>query len=360
MARFKKLHVIFTFIMLILLVPACVRTHILPDSPGSVFIFMLGWVAQSIACAALLYQVGTPGAWKSLATGAKRFLLAPLIPLIILPNFGLGPTGWLLCFVSVVVVEFQFRGARWRDALSALLPWLYLTITLQVMLGLNAVIVSVRPINLYDPFFQRLDWTLFHLSIQHFAHTHFASALYIPADAIYYSMPGFMGAALLFLCLAGDRTSAWDFAGSIAVAYYISLIVFFILPAKGPYSLDPIHLPASLPTASVQYALNFNARTLYHHSAWISSAFGYFISFPSMHIVQPLLAGWYLRRWKRVSALVFVYCAFLVASIFVLEWHYAVDIVGGFLVAIAAAWLAPLTLGKAARPLVAQTDVVQV
>lgn len=309
---------------------------------------MLGWILQSAAWAAMLYQLGMPGSWQSLFTGWKRFLITLLIPLLILPSFGTGPMGWMVCFVAVVIVEFHFRGARWRAAFSALIPWIYLTFSLQIMLAWNASIVSVRHFNLYDTFFQRLDWTLFHISVQHFSHS--APGLYLPAEAMYYSMPGVMGAAMLFLCLAGDREAAWDFAGSIAVAYYISLIVFFILPAKGPYSLDPIHLPAYLPTASIQHALAFNARVLYHHSAWVSSAYGYFISFPSMHIVQPLLAGWYMRRWKRVSAIVFLYCALLIPSILILDWHYVVDLVGGILVAILAAWLAPISLGRLVRP----------
>lgn len=349
MKKLTKLHFVLSVFMLLLLIPACIHARIRPDNPANVTMFMLGWIIQSAAWAAVLYQLAMPGSWQSLFRGWKRFLITLLIPLIILPTFGVGSLGWLLCFVAVVVVEFHFRGARWRAALSAIIPLLYLTIVLQIMLIWNATIVSVRPFNLYDGFFQHADWALFHISVQHFAHSHFASVLYRPAELVYFSMPGAMGAAILFLCLAGDREAAWDFVGSIAVAYYISLFNFFILPAKGPYSTDPIHLPAYLPTASIQHALAFNARILYHHSAWVTSAFGYFISFPSMHIVQPLLAGWYLRRWKRVSALVFIYCALLVLSILILEWHYAVDIAGGILVAILAAWLAPVSLGRIAQ-----------
>ena len=360
MKEFTKLHFALSVFALLLLVPACIATRIRPDNPRLLVLFVLAWIVQSVAWAGALYQLGMPRSWRALTSHWKRFALTLAIPLFILPLYGAGIQGWLIAFVAVVLVEFHFRGGQWRAALRALAPWLYLTVSFQVMLGLNATIVSVRPVNLYDAFFQRLDWTLFHFSVQHFAHSRLASGLYHPAEAIYYSMPGVMGAVLLFLCLAEEQTAAWDFAGSIAVAYYISLIVFFLFPAKGPYSIDSIPLPATLPTATIQHALAFNARTLYHHSAWISSAFGYFISFPSMHIVQPLLAGWYLRRWKRVSAIVFVYCALLVASILVLEWHYAVDIVGGILVAIVAAWLAPISLGKSGRSRVVETEAVQV
>ena len=357
--RFRKVHCVFSVFMLLLLVPACIHARIRPDSPSNVTIFVVGWIIQSVAWAAVLYQLGIPGSWLQIFKGWKRFLITLAIPLVILPNFGFGLQGWLLCFVSIIAAEFHFRGARWRAALNTLIPWIYLTIALQIVLVWNATIVSVRHYNLYDAFFQHMDWVLFHISVQHIAHSHFASVLYRPAEAIYYAMPGVMGAALLFLCVAGDCSAAWDFAGSIALAYYLSLILFFLFPANGPFTLDPTPLPAFLPTASIQHASKINPLLLYHHSAWIASAYGYFIAFPSMHIVQPLLAGWYLRRWKRVSALVFAYCALLVASILILEWHYAVDILGGILVAIAAAWLAPISLGKPLRPLVVEREAVQ-
>lgn len=358
MKIFTKLHFVLTVFAFLLLAPVCIRVRVRPDNPSNIAIFMLGWIIQSVAWAAILYQFGVAGSWQSLFKGCKRFFITLFIPLIILPNFGVGPVGWLLCFVAVAIVEFQFRGARWRDALSAFLPWLYLTISLEIAFTWDTAIVSVRHFNIYDRFFQHFDWTLFHISVQHLAHA--SSGLYLPAEAIYYSMPGAMGAAMIFLCLSGDCAAAWDFAGSIAVAYYISLILFFLFPSSGPFSLDPIHMPAYLPTASIQYASEFNARILYHHPVWIASAYGYFVAFPSMHIAQPMLAAWYLRRWKRVSALVFAYCALLVPSILILEWHYAVDIVGGILVAIAAAWLAPISLGKSGRPLIAETEAVQV
>jgi hypothetical protein len=48
-----------------------------------------------------------------------------------------------------------------------------------------------------------------------------------------------------------------------------------------------------------------------------------------MHIAQPIIAAWSLRRWPRASALAFAYCALLVPCILILEWHYFVDILSG-------------------------------
>jgi hypothetical protein len=35
-----------------------------------------------------------------------------------------------------------------------------------------------------------------------------------------------MGAAILFLCLAGDKRAAFQMGGAILIAYYVSLAVF--------------------------------------------------------------------------------------------------------------------------------------
>jgi membrane-associated phospholipid phosphatase len=76
-----------------------------------------------------------------------------------------------------------------------------------------------------------------------------------------------------------------------------------------------------------------NATTLYHHSGWITPPRAYYVAFPSMHVAQPLIAAWFLRRWRAVFAIIAGYCALLVASIVILQWHYAVDIPGGLAVA---------------------------
>jgi hypothetical protein len=60
---------------------------------------------------------------------------------------------------------------------------------------------------------------------------------------------------------------------------------------------------------------------------------GYFIAFPCMHIAQPLIVMWFLRRWKRMLVFLCAYDCLLIVSILLLEWHYLVDIIGGILVA---------------------------
>jgi hypothetical protein len=70
----------------------------------------------------------------------------------------------------------------------------------------------------------------------------------------------------------------------------------------------------------------------------------YFIAFPCMHIAQPLIVMWFLRRWKRITYALILYDVVLVPAILLLEWHYLVDVIGGILVAGAAIGLASIRL----------------
>jgi membrane-associated phospholipid phosphatase len=175
-----------------------------------------------------------------------------------------------------------------------------------------------------------------------------AALLYVPAEYIYYSIGGVIGAAILFLCFAGDRRAAFQMSGAILTAYFISLGVFYIFPAQGPFIAAG--LPPHLFTAAIQRASLINATVLYHHAGWITPPRAYYVAFPSMHVAQPLIAAWFLRRWRAVSAIIFVYCALLTASIVILQWHYVVDILGGIGVAALAVYVVTAGAGRFSVP----------
>jgi hypothetical protein len=52
-----------------------------------------------------------------------------------------------------------------------------------------------------------------------------------------------------------------------------------------------------------------------------------------MHIVQPIIVLWFLRRWRRLVVALLAYDALLVGAILMLEMHYVIDIVAALPVA---------------------------
>jgi hypothetical protein len=53
-----------------------------------------------------------------------------------------------------------------------------------------------------------------------------------------------------------------------------------------------------------------------------------------MHIAQPLIVMWFLRRWKPMPLVLCANDALLIVAIFFLGWHYLVDLIGVLLLAI--------------------------
>jgi hypothetical protein len=284
---------------------------------------------MSVIWAALLYQAGVPGAWLPFLRNGAR--LIPIALLVAVLSVLWGPRlGISLAIVAVSVMEFSFRNRKWRGVADTAVLWLYLAIGIKIAFGFSSVVVSLKPCTEFDSALNRLDsrlmfgWTVVHLS-------QMSAPLYSIASEIYYSIFGIMGAGIAFLCLAGDRGYAARLSGAILTAYFISLVVFFFVPAQGPFLSNP--MPSGSFTSALQAMSLTNARFLYHHSSWITPPSAYYVAFPSLHVAQPLIVAWFLRRWRRVSGVLFGYCALLIPSIIILRWHYLVDILGGILVA---------------------------
>jgi hypothetical protein len=148
-----------------------------------------------------------------------------------------------------------------------------------------------------------------------------------------------IGAALLLTSFIYGKSRGFRFVGAILTAYYLALALFYLWPSQGPYYLCAIHFsdfPNTLQTYAIQKQSILNSQALWNHTPLRRISTDYYIAFPCMHVVQPLIALWFLRRWKRIVLVLAAYDALLVAAILLLEWHYAVDLLGGVLVAIAA------------------------
>ena len=120
------------------------------------------------------------------------------------------------------------------------------------------------------------------------------------------------------------------------MSYYLALVIFYIWPAQGPYSQCPAHFsrfPTSLQSYNIQKTLIPHALALWRHEPIAQISTDYFIAFPCMHLVQPIIVLWFLRRWKRMVIALATYDVLLVAAVLMLEMHYVIDIIVGFFVA---------------------------
>ncbi len=79
-----------------------------------------------------------------------------------------------------------------------------------------------------------------------------------------------------------------------------------------------------------------NAQYLWEQKPVHIIPMGFYISFPCMHIAQPIVVLWFLKKWKRMVAVLLIYDVLLVAAILLLEWYYFVDLLGGVVVVAAA------------------------
>lgn len=342
----QKIHfLVFGFVSL-LLFPAARYAHIqIAPSRATVFsslAYFIDWVVLSTLWAAGLYQLGMPGTWGALAGKWQRFIPTLILGALCIRVLGLqfGLPATLFVFI---LIEFSFRKGSWRRIGTVFLLWFYLSAGIKIAFAFSSIIVTLRPCTEFDRVFSRIDtqlmhgWTVVQIS-QHSAH------LYAFASVLYYGVFGVMGAGILILCLADDVPAATRLSGAILVAFFLSLAIFYFVPAQGPFLSSA--MPAGTLTGTLQRASISGATRLYHHSGWVAPETGYYVAFPSLHMVQPLVVAWYLRRWRAVSAILLFYAALVVPAILILRWHYLTDILGGIAVAAIAVGIVSIGSGK--------------
>lgn len=227
-----------------------------------------------------------------------------------------------------------------QEAVSILLPALYLFAGLLLVAAYNLIIPSVRYFAAYDAFFYRCDlWLLAGSSVSNIARWATQSlpvSFFRFLESVYFAMFAQIGACLILTSLSAGKKRGLQFVGAILLAYYFALTLFFLWPSHGPYYLCSDHFehfPRTLESYGLQKSGIMTARLLWEHIPPQHISFQYFVAFPCMHIAQPLIVMWYLRKWRRILVILAVHDVFLVAAIIALEWHYVVDVIGGFVVA---------------------------
>jgi hypothetical protein len=346
--RRRNLHYWVTVFLLAALIPV-LRSQHLPLRFDWITVSVAYWVilgVQSIFLAVLLACIGTPQILSPLIDRYRRNwlrLVAVAAYFAVLAWATTVTKSLVLSVVTVALLElYDRKGARdlSRTAGAVLVPAAYLFLGFLLVLAYNCAIVSVRYAFLTDPALAGIDrwllqghavWELTHWGLRVFPISFFKFL-----EFIYFGMFPQIGAAILLVALWDGRARALLLVGTVLLSYYFALALFYLWPALGPFTVCPDHFsrfPPSLAAYTIQKTLMVHALALYHHDPFRRIPIDYFIALPSMHIVQPLIVIWFLRRWKRMVIVLAIYDVVLVAAILFLEMHYVIDLIVGILVA---------------------------
>ena len=309
--------------------------------------YWLVLAAESIFVASLLAIVGLPDEVRGPLI--QRYRENPLRIVAVLVFFAVlvwattPLRAMILTVDAIALLELRDRGgfSRFRQAAANVLPAAtYLFFGFLMVLAYNYAIVSVRNNFAFDPTLAAIDRWLLHghsvSDLTHWAVDHSPLSFFRALEFIYFGMFPQIGATIILVALCDGRSRALQFIGTILLTYYFALAIFYIWPAQGPYSLDHDHFarfPVSLQSYHIQKTLIPHALALYHHEPVRRISTDYFIGFPCMHIVQPIIVLWFLRRWKSVFYVLAAYDVLLVAAILLLEMHYVIDFLVGIVVA---------------------------
>jgi hypothetical protein len=306
--------------------------------------YWIGLAAQSIFVATLLWAIGFPvnETWRPLKQRytARHSLLIALFFLILGWMAGWGKAA-ILTVDTISVLEFRQRAGptATRRALTILATAAYLFGGFLLVFAYNDIILSARFFGAADSAFNSMDrWLL---------HGNTVSDLCIWAvgvsppfffrflEWVYFGMFPQIGAALILCSAYYGRDRGLQFVSTILTAYYLALLLFYLFPSQGPYYLRPIvpDFPPGLRASALQQGSLANSRALWNHHPIRCISTDYYIAFPCMHIAQPLIVLWFLRRWKGMVLALIAYDVLLCAAIILLRWHYIVDLFGGVAVA---------------------------
>lgn len=354
MARsaFRSFHWAVTAFLILALIPALHHAGLQFNIDWVQFL-KLYWVGQAIRSAlvaVILYLVGFPlqetlvPLWERYCKQKGRFLVLAAFTVYMLWWFGWA-IGLVLIVDTVAFLEVFDRAlgdpARLcRMAVKIAVPAAYLFVGLVLVFCYNDVIASLEFAEKYSPLLNQADrfllagWTV--SQIAHAIMSRLPLWVYPFLALIYFRVFSQVGATLILVALFGSQKRALQFVAALLTAYYISLLVFFIMPAANPYMLCPGHfqrLSSSLNLYTIQQTTALKARLLFAHKLHQPIGTDYFIALPCMHIAMPVISLWFLRQWKRLLVFVATFDVLVVAAILLQEQHFFVDLIGGVMVA---------------------------
>lgn len=350
-----NLHIAVTLLLAIGLFPALTMAG-LPtriDWPHFVVGYWVGFGVQSFFWASLFCLIGFPPRttilpiWQRYRQQPARFLI--LLPLLAY-LYSLGGLRLFIIISVIVVATFEFidrtreRPGSFFESITALLmPAAYMFLGLALVFIYNQVVVAREFPQAHDALLDRVDsLLLFGHTVSEVAHraiNQFPNFMFRLFDYAYVAMMPQVGTGLVIMALKVGRKRAFQYVAAVITAYYLALFCFYLWPSFSPFYKCVNHFaiyPQNLETYSGQRNLYAYLQLLAHHGPIEEIRAGYYIAFPCMHIAQPVILLWFLRKWKRLFIGLLVYDSFLMVSIVLLEFHYVTDLVGGVLVALIA------------------------
>jgi hypothetical protein len=156
-------------------------------------------------------------------------------------------------------------------------------------------------------------------------------------DDIYFRLFDHMAVTSLFLVGAGlhrERTRLWS---SLALCYLLGGPMYYLIPALGPRFVEAERFAfmEQLPLVSnyMQSVLFHNTHAVVQSRSSVVSTYSYLACMPSLHMAHEFVLLYYARKSKLFFSLSLVFSVLTSIAILVLGWHYAVDILGGLLLA---------------------------
>jgi PAP2 superfamily len=341
-----NLHWVGTAVLILALVPAFAAARLPFRLDWSRF-FMTYWVSltfRSIFFAIILYTVAHPRKtlgvfWRRCWNQKPRLIFLALFVGVMFWAFAWN--GALILTVDIIaVLELSDRGVlvRFQRSMPTILAAsAYLFVGLILLMCYNDIVASLKFAGTNAPALNHLDsillggWTIPRLAT--------AARQWIPESGfnvlgvIYFGMFGQLGACLLFTSLSG-RKRTFEYVGTLLIAFYIAIAVFYLWPTMGPFVLSSAALQH--PTTAIQQVqavLIYRVHAYLAHQNVPSIGTDYYIGIPCMHVAEPMIVLWFLRKEKKIAALLIAYDVVLIGAILLLQWHFFSGLLGGFLVA---------------------------
>ena len=313
------------------------------DLSGIASAYWYGTALSAIFVASVMALVESPKRLSEIGTrywaDKGRLIAFSVFAIAIFWIFPLG-VGAKLLIAAIAITELLDRHPN--DFVANLkelgISSSYLFLGLIVVFCLNHLVATAKVAESYDTYFNWLDQRIFHITpglIFQVALRHFPLSYFRAMEFIYYGLFAEVGGVLV-LCAISRPRSGVRYVSTLLMAYFVAIATFWFVPSVGPFSLDK-NYPESLSTYAIQQSIYLKAQALHAHKFMpgitaVNPSDSY-IAFPSLHVALASIAFWYVRHRQRIAIALVAFEILLIMSIVSLEWHYLVDLIGGFALA---------------------------